>query len=95
MIDQSQDPELSLDATLTTTTHLYTKVCPSVGRLVGRSVGPSVGPSVGDAFVRNKENQYFEQIIAKEGILDKSHVITSPYYHFIIMRTHRWPYGPC
>ena len=24
-----------------------------------------------------------------------SHVITSSYNHFIIMRTHRWPYGPC
>ena len=35
MIDQSQDPELSLDATLTTTTHLYKRVCPSVGRSVG------------------------------------------------------------
>ena len=23
------------------------------------------------------------------------HVITSSYNHFIIMRTHRWPYGPC
>ena len=29
------------------------------------------------------------------GILDESDVITSPYNHFIIMRTHRWPYGPC
>ena len=24
-----------------------------------------------------------------------SHVISSSYNHFIIMRTHRWPYGPC
>ena len=24
-----------------------------------------------------------------------SHVITSSYNHFIIMRMHRWPYGPC
>ena len=23
------------------------------------------------------------------------HVITSSYNHFIIMRTHRWPYRPC
>ena len=38
MIDQSQDPELSLDATLTTTTHLYKRVCPSIGRLVGWTV---------------------------------------------------------
>ena len=37
----------------------------------------------------------FEQIIVKGGILDKSHVITSSYNPFIIMRTHRWPYGPC
>ena len=37
----------------------------------------------------------FEQIIVSEGILDESHVITSSYNHFIIMRTHRWPYGPC
>ena len=27
------------------------------------------------------------------GILDKPHVITSSYDHFIIMRTHRWPLG--
>ena len=37
----------------------------------------------------------FEQIIVGGGILDESHVIRSSYNHFIIMRTHRWPYGPC
>ena len=34
-------------------------------------------------------------MIVGVGILDESHVITSSYNHFIIMRTHRWPYGPC
>ena len=38
MTDQSQDPELSLDATLTTITHIYKRICPSVGWLVGRLV---------------------------------------------------------
>ena len=37
----------------------------------------------------------FEQIIVVGGILDESHVITSSYNHFIITRTHRWPYRPC
>ena len=31
--------------------HLYKRVCLSVGPLVRRSVGPSVGPSVRNAFV--------------------------------------------
>ena len=34
-------------------------------------------------------------MIVRGGILDESDVITSPYNHFNIMRTHRWPYGPC
>ena len=42
------------------TKRLYKSVCPSVGRSVRPSVGPSVGPSVSDAFVKNKENHYFQ-----------------------------------
>ena len=34
-------------------------------------------------------------MIVKGGMIYKSDVITSSYNHFIIMRTHRWPHGPC
>ena len=62
--------------------HLHKRVCPSVRPSVGRSVGRS-------RFRQKRENRWFwSQIIM-------SHVITSLYNHFILMRTHRWPYGPC
>ena len=65
-----------------------------VRRSVGRSVCPSVGPLVTLSW-KAREIIIFEQIIVGRGILDEYHVITSLYKHFIIMRTHRWPYGPC
>ena len=34
--------------------------CISIRGPVRRSVGRSVGQSVGDAFIKNKENQYFQ-----------------------------------
>ena len=54
------------------------------------SVGPLVGRSVGRWRFCKKQGKIiiFEQIIV-------GHVITSSYNHFIIMRTHRWPFGPC
>ena len=42
----------------------------------------------GSRFCQKRENRWFWSLIM-------SHVITSSYNHFIIMRTHRWPYGPC
>ncbi len=64
---------------------------------VRRSVGPSVSPSVGRWRFRKKKRKIiiFAQIIVVGGIQDESHAITSSYNHFIIMRTYRWPYGPC
>ena len=63
----------------------------SVFRCVRRSVGPLVTLSL-----KTRKINIFEQIIVRRGILDsKSHVITSSYNHFIIMRTYRWPYGLC
>ena len=59
------------------------------------SVGRSVRRLVRDAFVKNKENQCFRANNLRGGILDGSHVITSSYNHFLIVRTHRWPDGPC
>ena len=41
---------------LDASSHLYKRVCPSVGPSVGPSVRPSVGPSVRDAFVKIAEN---------------------------------------
>ncbi len=77
---------LFLDAS----SHLYMRVCPSVRPSVGRSVRPSVRPLVGRSRFRQKrENRWFwlQPIM--------SHAISSSYNHLIIMRTHRWPYGPC
>ena len=79
----------------------YKRVCPSVGRSVGRSIGQwvgwSVGRSVGRSVGHTKTRKIiiFEQKILGGGTLDKSHVITLSYNYLIIMRTHRWPYGPC
>ena len=62
----------------------------SVRRSVRPSVGPSVGRSVGRSRFRQKrENRWFWSQIMM------SHAISSSYNHLIIMRTHRWPYGPC
>ena len=55
----------------------------------GLSVSTSVRPSVRGSRVKKRENRWFWSQIMM------SHVITSSYNHFIIMRTHRWPYGPC
>ena len=44
---------------LDASSHLYNRVCPSVGPSVRRSVRPSVRPSVGLTFVKNKGIQYF------------------------------------
>jgi len=59
----------------------------SVRPSVGRSVGRSVRPSVRWWRFRKKTRKIiiFEQII----------VVSSSRNLFIIMRTHRWPYGPC
>ena len=65
-------------------------VCPSVGRSVGRLVRPLV-----TLLWKIRKIIIFEQIIVGGDTQDKSHVITSSYNHFIITRTHRWPYGPC
>ena len=77
---------LFLDAS----SHLYNQACPF-------AVGQSVRPSVRRRRFREKQGEIniFEQIIIGGGIQDKSDVITSSYNHLIIMRTHRWPYGPC
>ena len=73
---------LFLDAS----SHLYNRGCPSVRP----SVRPSVGPSVrGSRFRQKRENRWFWSQIMM------SPIITSSYNDFIIMRTHRWPYGPC
>ena len=51
-----EDASLALWALfLDASSHLYMRVCPSVGP----SVRPSVGPLVGHAFVKNKGNQHF------------------------------------
>ena len=71
---------------LDASSHLYMRVCPSVRRSVGRSVGRSVR---GSRFRQKRENRRFCLQIMM------SHVISSSYNHFIITRTHRWPYGPC
>ena len=73
-------------------------ICVLASLQLGLSVGPSVRWLVDDAFVKNKENHYFQANNCRRssgGTQDESHVITSSYNHFIIMRTHRWPYGPC
>ena len=57
---------------------------PSVRRSVRRYVGPLVR-----LLLKTREINIFDHIVKK------NHVITSSYNHFIIMRTHRWPYGPC
>ena len=52
--------------------------------------GLSVRRSVGWwRFRQKQENWWFWPQIMM------SYIITSSYNHFIIMRTHRWPYGPC
>jgi len=62
----------------------------SVRPSIRLSVRPSVRRSVGRSrFRRKRENLWFWSQIMM------SHVISSSYNHFIIMRTHRWPYGPC
>ena len=66
--------KISYISFLDASSHLYNRVCPSVGR----SVRPSVRRSAGHAFVKN-------------GKID---TVTSSYNHFVIVSTHRWPYGP-
>ena len=61
--------------------HLYKTVYPSIGL--------SVHWSVCHASVN-----VFQQVKERES-QEESHVVTSSHNHFIIMRTHRWPYGPC
>ena len=48
---------------LDASSHLYIRVCPSVGP----SVGPSVRRSVRHAFVKNRENRCFQQMKPREG----------------------------
>ena len=67
---------------LDASSHLIKRLCPSVGRSVGRSVRRW-------RFRQKRENRWFWPKIMR------SHIISSSYNHFIIMRTHRWPYGPC
>ena len=68
---------LSYEWLLDASSHLYNRVCPSVGR----SVGPSVGRSVrGSRFCQKRENWC-------------SHVIIQSFHHHEKLRTHRWPYG--
>ena len=74
---------------LDATSHLYSWVCPSVGQSVGLLVG------WWRFCLKTRKIIIFEQIIVVGGTLDESHVVTSSYNHFIIMRTHHWPYGPC
>ena len=69
---------------LDASSHLYRRVCPSVDPLVRPSVDWS----------RFRKKQYFCANDLRGCILDGSHVITSSNNHFIIMRMHRWPYGP-
>ena len=63
---------------LDASSHLYRRVCPSVGPLVRPSVDWS----------RFRKKQYFCANDLRGGILDGSHVITSSYNHFIIMWRH-------
>ena len=61
--------------------HLYKTVYPSIGLLVHWSVC-------------HASVNVFQQVKERES-QEESHVVTSSHNHFIIMRTHRWPYGPC
>ena len=70
---------------LVETKRLYMRVCPSIRRSVRRSIRRSVGWW---HFRQKRENRWFWSKMM-------SHVISSSYNHFIIMRMHRWPYGPC
>ena len=61
--------------------HLYETVYPSIGLSVHR-------------YVCHGSVNVFQPVKERES-RDESHVITSTHNHFIIIRTHRWPYGPC
>ena len=64
---------------LNASSHLYNRVCPSI-RL---SVGLSVRLSVGDAFVKNKENQWFRVYDCK-----RKYTRQISYNHIIILSVH-------
>ena len=80
---------------LDASSHLCNRICPSVG--------PSVGWLVTLSSKTRKIN-IFEQIVDRGSILgllnaswvcqEDYHRITSS-YNLFIMRTHRWPHGPC
>ena len=55
-------------------------ILPSVCQSIDQSVRLSWIP-LQQVEARVRQNEY--------------HIITSSYNHFIIIRTHRWPYGPC
>ncbi len=54
--------------------------------------GQSIHPSVSPLICPSRFREYISTIQSKR----KSRRVTSHHLnHFIIMRTHRWPYGPC
>ncbi len=56
----------------------------------GLSMHRSVSPSISLSSFRKYQFQQIEARVSQE-----YHRIKSSYNHSIIMRTHRWPYGPC
>ncbi len=60
---------------------------------VYEKVYPSISPSL-HRFVCHATVNVFQQVKERES-QEESRVVTSSHNHFIIMRTHRWPYGPC
>ena len=51
----------------------------------------SVSPSISLSSFREYQFQQVKARVRQE----EYHRITSSYNHFLIMRMHRWPYGPC
>jgi hypothetical protein len=68
---------------LDASSHFYERVCPSIGQSVRRSAG--------HAFAKINENRSFSTNQSK---LEETMPFMSSCNHSI-MRTHRWPYGPC
>merc|ERR1711951_309795 len=69
---------------LDASSHLYKRVCPSVGPSVRPSVRRSVRWLVGDAFVKNKENHYFRANHCSKRYtrqISFNHVIIQSFHH--------------
>ena len=73
----------------------YNRVRSSNGRSIFTSLSLPIHRSVRPSICLSHIREYqFHHVKARVG-QEQSHVITSPYNHYVIMRTHCWPYGPC